>query len=162
MEITKPTIARLYEIEQPSFRDGTYASQVARTVARALNYEYGRNIERGDASPTVLVQLIDDVVQRLQHYQGALVKELALQVDRPALAFDNNGANNDYTLSPECRGCWITVDTISVYICRQADGVSVEMSSVLDEAGDPLTVTNLTFEDAHSAVRVFTNMVPTA
>lgn len=153
---TNPTIAQLYEIELPSFRDGTFASQVARTVARTLNHELGRDIELGATSPTVLVELIDDVIQRLQRYQDALVKDLALKIDRPALAFDNNGANNDYTLSSECRGCWITVDTISVHICRQTDGVSVEMSSALNESGDPLTVTDLTFEDARSAVRVFT------
>lgn len=36
-------------------------------------------------------------------------------------------SESDYTLAPECLSCWITVDSLSVYLKRDGDYLVVEV-----------------------------------
>ena len=54
----------------------------------------------------------------------------------------------DYTLSPPHGSCWITVDTVSVYIRRTDEGVSVDLFPKGREMNDSLAGAWATFAEA--------------
>ncbi len=49
----------------------------------------------------------------------------------------DTGVENDYTLRDEHPSVWITVDTISVYIRRTDEGVTVKLYPKGNEDDDP-------------------------
>lgn len=42
-------------------------------------------------------------------------------------------SESDYTLAPKCLSCWITVDSLSVYLKRDGDYLIVEVFPVHQE-----------------------------
>jgi len=54
----------------------------------------------------------------------------------------------DYTLSPPHESCWITVDTVSVYIRRTDEGVAIDLFPKGREMNDSLAGAWTTFAEA--------------
>ena len=65
-------------------------------------------------------------------------KKSAAARETTALTLDRGQGGSDYTLRPEHRGCWITVDGIAVHVYRVPDdtGVQVDLLPVGGEDND--------------------------
>lgn len=57
-------------------------------------------------------------------------------------------SDTDYVLKPEHRSVWITVDSLALYIVRNAEGVSVDFFPANDASGESLVGTWCTFDEA--------------
>lgn len=51
------------------------------------------------------------------------------------------GSSNEYSLNEESESVWITVDTLSVYVCRTEEGVVVDIFVLDKESLPPIAST---------------------
>lgn len=58
---------------------------------------------------------------------------------------------DEYTMRPEFRHIWVTIDNLSLYIVRNDEGVSVDIYPKNDEASDSLGGTWVLFSEADEA-----------
>lgn len=56
--------------------------------------------------------------------------------------------DNDYIIPPGLTSVWITVDNISLYIKREAEGVVVDLYPLNDEMSASLAGCSITFTEA--------------
>ena len=70
-------------------------------------------------------------------------------MSQQALTLTNAGDQaTDYELNDGHQSCWITVDNISVYICRTDEGVVVDLYPRYSEMEDSIAGTWASFNEA--------------
>jgi len=66
----------------------------------------------------------------------------------PEQALKQTEGDTDYELNEEYQSCWITVNNISVYICKTDEGVVVDLFPLHRETDESIAGTWATFAEA--------------